>query len=107
MSPGDVVTAYLGGADVSKFRPAVVVSNSSYHAACSDVIVAFISSRIPVAPRPIDYVLKDWRAANLNKPSFVEIYLVTVKESHAARIGVLSQRDWAEVQKRLRFGLAI
>jgi mRNA interferase MazF len=81
-------------------RPAVVVSGQTYNQS-GDVVVAAVTSR-PVR-FATDYALLDWRAAGLQFPSTVRMLLATTADSRIVHvIGRLSDRDWAEVQARLR-----
>jgi mRNA interferase MazF len=55
----------------TKTRPAVVVSSSAYHNARPELLLSYVSSQVTKAVAPIDYLLGDWQAAGLLKPSFV------------------------------------
>jgi mRNA interferase MazF len=107
LKPGDVVSARFVGAVTTKFRPVVVISTDLYQAARPDIIVAEITTQIARATGPTDYVLRDWAAAGLLQPSAVRIYLNTVSARVRKWIGHLSDRDWQEVQARLRIALAV
>lgn len=56
---------------------------------------------------PTDYVLQDWTAAGLRYPSAYRSYLLTLDDGSLPSIGRLSERDWQEVQARLRLALAV
>jgi mRNA interferase MazF len=107
-TPGDVVLAPFPGEEGLKVRPAVVVSSRLYHAHRPDVILGMITSQVIKATQPTGYRLLDWAAAGLHLPSAFRCYLFT---SHVddviTQLGVLSARDWAEVQARLRLALAV
>lgn len=106
--PGAVVTVDFPGATGVKRRPALVVSTDAYHAARPDVIFAVITSQTTAATAPTDYQLQDWAAAGLHKPSAFRSYLATLPASSvAAVVGHLSDRDWQEVQARMRLALAV
>lgn len=107
-TPGDVVFAPFPGADGVKDRPAVVVSSDLYHSVRPDVVLALLTSQVANAVQPTDYVLQDWLAAGLRLQSAFRCYFVTmdVREVYG-QLGVLSARDWAEVQARLRLALAV
>ncbi|MDT7777600.1 MAG: mRNA interferase MazF [Acidobacteriota bacterium] len=108
VKPGIVVTVDFPGAQGIKRRPALVVSTDIYHAARPDVVLAVITSQTRTATAPTDYVLQDWAAAGLHSPSAFRAYLATLPAtSIAAVIGQLSDRDWLEVQTRLRIALAV
>jgi mRNA-degrading endonuclease toxin of MazEF toxin-antitoxin module len=106
-APGDVVIAQLAGVVRMKTRPAVVVSTDLYHSTRPDVILAELTTQIDRATGPTDYVLQDWAAAGLHYPSACRMFLHTVPATSIRKIGHLTDRDWAEVQARLRLALAV
>lgn len=59
---GDVVLIPFPFTDLTatKTRPAVVVSSDFYHAARSELLLAYVSSQVSKAHDTIDYVLIDW-----------------------------------------------
>jgi len=108
LKPGSVVTVDFPGVMGMKRRPAAVVSSATYHATRPDVIFAVVTSQVTSATAPSDYVLQDWSAAGLRQPSAFRSFLVTLPAaSIIAVIGQLSDRDWQEVQARLRVALAV
>lgn len=106
MKPGDVVTADFPGATGVKRRPAVVVSTEQYHQTRPDVILGLLTSNIAGAVEPSDYVLQDWQAAGLHRPSAFRAFLFTLPANAINSIGHLSNRDWSEVQVRMRIAVA-
>lgn len=106
LTPGDVVTGRLVGVAWTKRRPAVVVSTDAYHSARPDIIVAELTTQVSRATGPTDYVLQEWAVANLRYPSACRIFLHTLPADQVTLIGHLTDRDWAEVQARLRIALA-
>lgn len=108
MGPGTVVLADFPGVLGTKRRPAVVVSSDTYHKTRPDFVIGLITSNLSTALGPTDYVLKDWSAAGLHKPSAFRSFLVTLDPTRLVReLGVLSADDWKEVQARLRIALSI
>jgi mRNA interferase MazF len=105
--PGDVVVADYPGVHKSKRRPAVVVSTDLYQATRPDVVLAVLTKQVASATAPTDYVLQDWQAAGLRYPTAFRAFLNTFVATHPVWIGHLSDRDWAEVQARLRLALAV
>lgn len=105
--PGDVVTVVFPGAVSIKRRPAIVVSTVLYHQSRPDVILCLVTSQVQAANTPTDYLLQDWAQAGLRQPSAARMFLVTVPASDVSAIGRLSERDWHEVQARLRLAIAI
>jgi mRNA interferase MazF len=108
LKPGAVVTVDFPGATGTKRRPAVVVSTATYHSTRPDVILAVITSQTASATAPSDYLLRDWPAAGLHRASAFRSFLVTLPAAAVASVvGQLSDRDWREVQSRLRGALAV
>jgi mRNA interferase MazF len=107
-TPGDVVLVPFVGVDGEKPRPAVVVSSDVYHSCRPDVVVALLTSQVAKATRPTDYILQDWAAAKLRMATAYRSFFRTYPATEVyGQIGVLSPRDWAEVQTRLRLALAV
>lgn len=107
LKPGDVVKAPFVGAVASKMRPTVVISTDQYQANRADVILSLLTSRLHEATTPTDYLLRDWAVAGLHSPSAFRVYVYTILATRAVPIGRLSDRDWQEVQARLRMALAV
>jgi mRNA-degrading endonuclease toxin of MazEF toxin-antitoxin module len=105
--PGDIVTGPFPGVEKTKRRPMVVISTPAYHAARPDVLLGQLTTQIRRATAPTDYHLRDWAAAGLRLPSAFRVFLATVPATLVTRIGRLSDRDWQEVQARLRLALAV
>jgi mRNA interferase MazF len=94
--------------DASKRRPAVVVSADSFNTNCPDVIVAPITSKARVPPRPGDHKIADWRGAGLIGPSMVRSRLSTLHYSRVVKpLGRLSPTDIAGIDERLRAALGL
>lgn len=105
-TPGDVVTVDFPGVRGLKRRPAVVVSTDLYHSHRPDVIIGILTSQIAGATAPTDYILRDWAAAGLRQPSAFRAFLATIPQASVRVIGHLADRDWQEVQARLKLALA-
>jgi mRNA interferase MazF len=105
--PGDVVTVDFVGTTGVKRRPAVVVSSPLYHAHRPDLILAVLTSQVTTATAPTDYVLQDWAAAGLRRPSAFRTYLGMATPAAVRVIGRLSARDWGNVQNCLMQALAM
>jgi hypothetical protein len=84
-----------------------VVSTVAYNTARPDVILALLTTQVPRVMEPTDYVLQDWAAAGLHSPAVLRVYLAMEEKSKVTLIGHLSDRDWQEVQARLRLALAV
>lgn len=107
LNPGDVVIVDFPGVTGVKPRPAVVLSTPLYHTHRPDVIVGLLTTNIAAATSPTDYVLQDWAAAGLNYPSAYRSYFITLDDGMRPPIGHLSDRDFKEVQARLKLALAV
>ncbi|OGO40511.1 MAG: transcriptional regulator [Chloroflexi bacterium RBG_16_57_9] len=106
--PGDVVVADFPGITSSKRRPALVISSDSYHAARPDVILGLLTGQVAAATSATDYRLRDWQPAGLRTSTAFRTFLITLpREDVVAIIGRLSDRDWEEIQTRLRLAIAI
>ena len=105
--PGDVVLADFVGATGVKRRPAVVLSTDLYHAHHPDVVLSALTTQLHGASTPTDYLLQDWSGAGLHAPSAFRAYMGTYAASAVKVIGRLSDRDWREVQARLKLALAV
>lgn len=105
--PGDVVTVDFPGTIGVKRRPAVIVSTDDYHRARPDVILGLLTSQVSRATAPTDYALQDWSAAGLRQPSAFRAFMVTMPKASVRVIGHLSDRDWGEVQTRLKRAISV
>ena len=104
---GAVVWIDFPGAVVTKRRPAVVVSTSSYHSTRPDLILGLITGQVAKSASPSDAVLTDWQTAGLRVPSAFRVFLVTLPRSAViSEIGRLTDADWQAVQKCLRSAVA-
>jgi len=90
-----------------KNRPAIVVSTDLYHLHRPDIIICLLTTQIAAATAPTDYVLQDWAAAGLRRPSASRSFLATVPVVGSMHIGHLSDGDWQQVQARLKLALAV
>ena len=104
----DVVLIPFPGAVQTKPRPAVVVSTDLYHRTRPDITFALLTGVVAGALDPTDYVLVDWAAAGLHRPTAFRAFFATRPATEIiSQIGTLTDRDWAEVQGRLRLALAV
>jgi len=94
-----------------KLRPALVISATAFHRDLADIIVCPISSQPRYYQRPGqgDVPLLDWRAVGLRHPSTARIAkLLSVDKAVVRRpLGMLSRRDLAGVEDRLRRALVL
>lgn len=107
---GDVILIPFPFTDLTaaKTRPAVVVSSAAYQRSRPDLLLAYVSSQISKATAPIDYVLADWQAAGLLKPSFVRPKVAAIEPKLIVhQVGRLSGQDLDEVDRSLRRAMAL
>ena len=107
ISPGEVVVCYFVGVEGVKRRPAVVVSTDFYQANGVDVVVAELTTKLAKASQPTSYALQDWSAAGLLYATVLRCFFSMANKADCQKIGRLSDRDWQEVQARLRLALAV
>jgi mRNA-degrading endonuclease toxin of MazEF toxin-antitoxin module len=104
VKPGDVVVGAFPGADTTKIRPAVVLSNELYHRHRPDVIVGLITTHSPNELAPTDCELRHWGQAGLHQPSFFRLFPVTLLQREVRLIGRLSESDWSSVRACFKAG---
>ena len=87
----------------SKQRPAVIVSNATYHQERRDVILMPVTSQLHGGALGFGEVLvQDWEAAGLLKPSLIKPVLATLEYSLVIRIlGRLSGRDMEALRENM------
>lgn len=107
---GDIVLIPFPYTDLSavKTRPAVVVSSDLYHTTRPELLLAYVSSQVSQANPAIDYVLADWAAAGLLKPSYVRPKVAAVEPGLIVHhVGTLSLQDLLGVDHCLRVAMAL
>ena len=98
IKPGDIVLADFAGATGVKQRPTVVASSALYHLHRPDLVLGVLTTQLRSATTPLDYVLLDWAAAGLRRPSAFRAYFSMSLPADAQPVGRLSDRDWQGVQ---------
>jgi mRNA interferase MazF len=87
----------------AKERYAVVLSTDDYHHDWNELLVVALTSRIPANLRPTDYLLQDWQAAGLTKPSLMRSHLATVDYRLIQnKVGAVTARDLSSVEATLK-----
>ena len=107
---GDVVLVPFPFSErpVAKRRPAVVVSSNTYHKASDDVIIAQITSKLAVTPRPGDHHIVAWQEAGLVTPSLVRTKLATLHNALILRrLGTMPASDMRAVDRGLAVALSL
>ena len=103
MKPGDVVVGAFPGAQVTKTRPAVVLSTEEYHRHRPDVVVGLITTQTPTPLTPTDCALRDWKQGAACGV-VLQAVPVTLSQREVRLIGRLSDSDWASVRECFRAG---
>lgn len=104
---GEIVVVDFPGVTGTKAPPAVVLSSPAYHAVRPDVILGVITTQVGSSNTATDYILRDWNAAGLRKPSAFRAFVVTVPRSAiTAHVGRLSKLDWQAVLECVQIALA-
>ena len=86
----------------AKRRPAVVVSVDEFHASRADALIVPLTTNLR-GRRFGDYLLQDWEAARLPRPSLAKGVVETVERStFDAQFGRLTPRDLAALEGSLR-----
>jgi mRNA interferase MazF len=106
LTAGDVVIAAFPGAQLTKTRPAVVLSTAVYHEHSADVIIGLITTKSANPLGPTDYEIQSWKAAGLHAPSRFRLYLTTLLQRDVRVVGRLAALDWQEIQRRIQIGIS-
>ncbi len=86
----------------AKKRPALVLSPNEFNRSGADLVVAFITSRMDVSPRPGDYRIRSWKESGLPKASLLRMKLATIdRDTVVKKIGRLRQEEQDGVRKVL------
>ena len=107
---GDVVLIPFPYSDLSatKTRPTVVVSIPEFQVRHGELILAYLSSQLAQAHTELDYLLADWNAAGLLKPTIMRPRLAVIQEKLIVHhVGSLSERDLVQVNVRLQLALGL
>ena len=85
----------------SKKRPALIISPDEYNNEM-DVVIAFITSKLDLPYRFGDYKIKNWKEANLPKPSMIRRKFATIDKSIIKKkLGKLSKEDIIKLKNQL------
>jgi mRNA interferase MazF len=98
---GDVVLVRFPFTDQtgSKQRPAVIVSRRDYNLARPDVVIMAVTSQIRASAGFAEFLVKDWQAAHLLKPSAIKPVFATIENGLVIKtLGVLSPEDQAALR---------
>lgn len=107
---GDVVLIPFPFSDLSarKTRPAVIVNSAEFNGVQGELLLAYLTSNIAKVHPTLDYILVDWQATKLLKPTLFKPRIAVVQESLVRfKIGELSARDVEAVNQCLRRALGL
>ncbi len=77
----------------TKKRPALIVSPNDYNSGL-DIVIAFITSKLDLQPRPGDFLINEWKKARLPKPSMLRMKFATIdKNIIVKQFGKLANKD--------------
>ena len=102
---GDVVLVPFPFTDQSsiKKRPAVVVSSTTYNRDRPDIIILAVTSQITAPSQIGTFLVKDWKAAGLLKPSVVKPIITTLQKTLVKKkLGRLIGQDIERLQAALQ-----
>jgi mRNA interferase MazF len=86
----------------AKKRPALVVSPDAYDRSGSDLVIAFITSRTDIPPRPGDHRIQSWKESGLPKASLLRMKFATIDRDIVVRkIGQLHMPERSSVRRIL------
>lgn len=86
----------------TKKRPAVVISNITYQQSRPDVVLMAITSQIRSNLSTGEYLLQDWQAAGLAKPSMIRPLIATLEQTQIIRpLGKLAPPDESALRRVL------
>jgi len=99
----DIILVYFPFTNLKskKKRPALIISPDEYNEG-TDIIIAFITSKLNTFTRMGDYKIKEWKKANLPKPSMIRMKFATVsKKIIDKKLGRLHKKDIETFKSRL------
>ncbi len=91
----DIVLVPFPFTDLStnKKRPSLVISPNQCNVE-QDAVIAFITSNLDVKSRFGDYLIQEWKKANLPKPSLIRMKFATIDQSIIIKkLGALPDKD--------------
>ena len=108
-NPGNVVMVRIRftAGDMTKRRPAVILTGDAYHNSRADAVVVALSGQLTNSYYG-DYVLTDWRAAGLPQPCKAKGIIQTIDRATIERsFGTLSQQDFNNLKDCTRSMLGL
>ena len=102
---GDIVLVPFPFSDqtTTKKRPAVVISSSRYNSVSKDIIIMAVTSNIGKSFDVGACLVKDWKEANLLKPSAIKPALSSIEQALVIKkLGALSLDDLNSLNAALK-----
>ena len=99
----DVILVPFLFADLSAFkkRPALIISPNNYNQ-YGNVTIIYMTSQTGQSVLPGDYIIEEWRQANLPKPTKIRMRFATIdKRLVIKKIGTLHPSDQSLFRKKL------
>ena len=101
---GDVVLAPFPFSDQTsiKQRPALVISVEDFQKQGPDLLIMAVTSQVKGPLKVGEFLIRDWQAAGLLKPSAVKAAIATVEAQLVRRrLGHLSDDDLEQLKRSL------
>lgn len=102
---GDVVLAPFPFSDQAsiKQRPALIISVEGFQEQGLDLLIMAVTSQVRGPLKLGEFLIRDWQAAGLLKPSAVKAAIATVEAKLVRRrLGRLSDYDLEQLKRSLR-----
>lgn len=102
---GDVVLVPFPFSDQTsvKQRPSLVISVDAFQARGPDLLIMAVTSQVGGPLKLGEFIIRDWQAAGLLKPSAVKAAIATVEARLIRRrLGHLSAYDLEQLKKMLQ-----
>ena len=102
---GDVILVPFPFSDqtVTKKRPAVIVSSDKYNVISQDIVIMAITGQMRGRLGVGEFLIEDWQAAGLLKPSAVKSAISTIEQSLVLKLlGRFSSEDLSTLEKALK-----
>ena len=102
---GDVVLVPFPFSDQTsvKQRPSLVISVDAFQERGPDLLIMAVTSQVRGPLKLGEFIIRDWQAAGLLKPSAVKAAITTVEASLVRRrLGHLSNYDLEQLKKMLQ-----
>lgn len=87
----------------TKKRPAVIISSSRYNTVSKDMVIMAVTSQIEKSFDIGSCLIKDWKEANLLKPSAIKPAISSIEQALVLKkLGMLSPDDSSSLNAGLK-----